>query len=764
MKPHFALKLLGCCLLLSAPGLPVWAQSSAFTYQGRLDLNGAPANGSYDLTFALFTVPSGSVPVPQPFTNSATAITNGLFTVTINSLPDGVFNGTPFWLEISARTNGAGSFTTLAPRQPVTPTPYAIFAQGVDALGISGTLPPSSLSGTYFGAVVMNNPANRFGGDGSDLTALNASQLTSGTVPDARLSPNVALRGGGNGFTGNQTIAGNVGIGTTTPATALEIRGVTPDGPSLRLTGIGGFGSKVGIDLATYDPVLAGNTNVAARIEANDWNWSAGIDFQTKVPGEQYSALVSRLFIQNDGKVGIGKTDPATALDVSGTITATGFSGPVAASQITGTLAGANLGEGTITGSKLAPGAAAANLGAAGQSGVASGGLVLSATENAALVNAGYVRVGGAMSTADTWQQHVNGTPPSARHLHTAVWTGSEMIVWGGEQDATPGVLIALNDGGRYNPVTGTWTPMSTTGAPSGRKSHTAVWTGTAMIVWGGRGQGGVVNTGGSYNPATDSWMQMTTEGAPTARRSHTAVWTGNEVIVWGGLAAGLSDDGGRYNPVANTWTLIPSTLANTPGARSGHTAVWTGSEMMVWGGFDGANYFADGRRYNPAGNSWTVASTTGAPVERIGHTAVWTGSEMIVWGGWSVSASHIFKTGGRYNPASDNWTPTSSGGAPGARSDHTAVWTGSEMIVWGGWDASGVGWDDGGRFSPVSNSWTPVGTIGEPAERSGYTAVWASTLMIIWGGRGPGGNSSGYLNDTFSYAPGHPLYLYQRP
>ena len=119
------------CLLTALLALAkgIHAQGTAFTYQGRLNLNGTPANGSYDLTFSLFAVPSGSNPVPTPFTNSATAISNGLFTVVITSFIDGAFNGTPYWLEIGARTNGAGSFTTLAPRQQVTPTPYAIFAE-----------------------------------------------------------------------------------------------------------------------------------------------------------------------------------------------------------------------------------------------------------------------------------------------------------------------------------------------------------------------------------------------------------------------------------------------------------------------------------------------------------------------------------------------------------------------------------------------------------------------------------------------------------
>jgi hypothetical protein len=137
---------------------------------------------------------------------------------------------------------------------------------------------------------------------------------------------------------------------------------------------------------------------------------------------------------------------------------------------------------------------------------------------------------------------------PSARSGNTAVWTGSEMIIWGGYTD--------LNTGGRYNPSTDTWTITSTTNAPSGRYNHTAVWTGSEMIIWGGADENGLgVNTGGKYNPGTDSWTATSATNAPDARNSHTAVWTGSEMIVWGGLTdlSNLFNTGGRYNPNTDT-------------------------------------------------------------------------------------------------------------------------------------------------------------------------------------------------------------------
>src|SRR5205823_3815267 len=116
--------------------------------------------------------------------------------------------------------------------------------------------------------------------------------------------------------------------------------------------------------------------------------------------------------------------------------------------------------------------------------------------------------------------------------------TGSVMIVWGGEDEN----FNFTNTGGRYNPNTDTWSVTSTANAPTARDSHTAIWTGNEMIVWGGF-NGDPVNTGGKYNPVTDSWLATSTSNAPFARDGHTAVWTGSEMIIWGGL---YSDTGGR--------------------------------------------------------------------------------------------------------------------------------------------------------------------------------------------------------------------------
>ena len=209
-----------------------------------------------------------------------------------------------------------------------------------------------------------------------------------------------------------------------------------------------------------------------------------------------------------------------------------------------------------------------------------------------------------------------------------------------------------------------------------------------------------------------------------------------------------ISDGGGC---VDDTWTR--TSTANTPSGRAGHTAVWTGSEMIVWGGYGGhaVGLLNTGGRYNPSTDSWTATSITNAPTRRDFHTAVWTGNEMIVWGGESDNFIPS-NSGGRYNPGTDTWTATSPNNAPTARSRHTAVWTGSEMIVWGGEGDNFIRLNSGGRYNPSSNSWTATSTSNAAVARQEHTAVWNGSEMIIWGGLGNGPNS---VNTGGRYNPG---------
>ncbi len=340
---------------------------------------------------------------------------------------------------------------------------------------------------------------------------------------------------------------------------------------------------------------------------------------------------------------------------------------------------------------------------------------------------------------SDSWTStSVGSNVPQPRAFHSAIWTGSEMIVWGGYTGSFPSV----GDGGRYNPAANTWTAVSTgLGTPTPRQAHTAIWSGSEMIVWGGTviGPGTTTNIGGRYDPSTDTWHPTSVgSNVPVARDSHTAVWTGSEMIVWGGSSTNSGptlNSGGRYNASTDSW--LPTSLgANVPTPRSGHAAVWTGSKMIVWR--------VSGGLYDPLTDTWT--SVAAAPLSgKSLFSAIWTGSEMIVWGGYT--GSHASNTGGRYDPASNTWVSTSMGSTvPPAVEGLTSVWTGSEMIVWGGYDYS-VYVNSGGRYDPATDTWhrTSV-SAGVPAARENHTAVWTGSEMIVWGGL-PYTNTGGRYN-----------------
>ncbi len=341
-----------------------------------------------------------------------------------------------------------------------------------------------------------------------------------------------------------------------------------------------------------------------------------------------------------------------------------------------------------------------------------------------------YLDTGGRYDPAtDTWTATSTVGAPPGRDGHTAAWTGSVMVVWGGRSDYPD---FYFNTGGRYDPVTDTWTATSTVGAPSARESHTAVWTGSVMVVWGGYGYDGYLKTGGRYDPAADTWTATSTGEGPSARSGHTAIWTGSVMVVWGGSGANVFNTGGRYDPATDTWTT--TSTVDAPTARVSHTAVWTGRVMVVWGGAGAYPYLNTGGRYDPITDTWTATSPVGAPSGRFGHTAVWTGRVMAVWGGGGDYPDYYLNTGGRYDPATDTWTTTSTVEAPSARVSHTAVWTGSAMVVWGG-DAGSYDFNTGGRYDPATDTWAATSTLGAPSPRYGYTAVRTGNAMVVWGG-----------------------------
>lgn len=361
---------------------------------------------------------------------------------------------------------------------------------------------------------------------------------------------------------------------------------------------------------------------------------------------------------------------------------------------------------------------------------------------------------GDSIGACDSWAAITTNTAPSARRYQSTpgIWTGHEMIVWGGIDSGN------INSGGMYDPTTDTWTPTSLQNAPSGRSYHSQVWTGKTMIVFGGTGSCGYsscyLNSGAIFDPSQNTWKTMSTDNAPSGRYGHTAVWTGSKMIVWGGTESGStnSNTGGIYDPETDTWSSMST--VDAPNGRVGHTAVWTGTQMIVWGGLEqyGSNYVNTGGVYDPKADTWRSVSLSNAPSPRNTHIAVWTGTRMLVWGGWDSENLVNLGTGGLYDPIRDRWSEISTVGAPQDRHLHTGVWTGKNLIIWGGrrtvvppGQYSGKSFDinTGGIYDPRTNTWEATSTINVPAARWGHIAVWTGIEMIVFGGNAGGANTN---------------------
>jgi len=353
---------------------------------------------------------------------------------------------------------------------------------------------------------------------------------------------------------------------------------------------------------------------------------------------------------------------------------------------------------------------------------------------------------------ADPWVPVTNDGAPSARGYHVAVFAAGKMVVWGGSTNTNSS--NNLEDGGLYDPVANSWTTMTSVGAPAARQQATAVWTGTEVIVWGGRDGNTYLDDGAIFDPATNTWRAMTTDGAPGGRYLHTAVWSGSQMVIFGGQdASGQLGDGARYDPATDTWS--PTQSVPPPGeSRRSHTAVWDdgANEMIIYGGFgsyslNNAAYFPNGvvpggRTYSPALNTWDAVTTTGQAPARDRHTAVFFDGRMLVFGGFDGTGDSA--TG--YKLEGGVWSAFT-GDAPRARREHTAVVleTPRKMVVFGGRnsDSGTVELAEGGIYDIDTNAWeksVPTAIGG----RFGHTAVSTGDAMIVWGGFGSGTYGTG--------------------
>jgi hypothetical protein len=343
------------------------------------------------------------------------------------------------------------------------------------------------------------------------------------------------------------------------------------------------------------------------------------------------------------------------------------------------------------------------------------------------------VETGRPAEQAGSWRRIAPPPIPPAGGL-AAAWTGRQLVVWGG--GALPGAGEGGNwdpspAGAAYDPAADRWQVLPP--APvTARIGATAVWSGREVLFWGGAaGHDAFFNDGAAYDPATRRWRPL--PPAPVGARSdHEAVWTGREMVVWGGIDRCCPVDSelhhpaaAAYDPATNQWRRI----ADVPGPWSGDdgsaVTLVDGDRPLIWrrghlGAADAALGLwgeVAGVQPPPVASDPALPSTTGDPVALAvvaeGEVFTWTGKagelHGLAWrrsdatwrrtatldaqSGGSVVAGgpgRIYAAGGQsarilqYSIGENRWTELPLPPVP-TRSSAVLVWTGSELLFWGG-------------------------------------------------------------------------------
>ena len=341
------------------------------------------------------------------------------------------------------------------------------------------------------------------------------------------------------------------------------------------------------------------------------------------------------------------------------------------------------------------------------------------------------------VAASDLRQGHWSTLPLSpirGRSRQSVVWTGHQLLVWGGFSYLTK---MMFADGAAYDPVTNHWHKIHD-GPLSPRVGQVAIWTGREMVVWGGFSAADTVvrrslGDGAAYNPTTDSWRKL--PSSPLASRGGAfGVWTGTETIVIGGVSGSGKTfvDGAAFDPQTQHWRVIPP-----PSPVGGHpitweTAVSVDGQLLAWsrwstvsqpgtrGGVDLFAYSSDTAAWRP------IPPSPAAPA--VVRQAVVANSVVIVRGlpfACSGLCPFVPEVMASYDPATMVWSRLPPIPWDGAS---LTLWTGAALFAF---DDSFVGREaspgDAIAYDPTNHEWLRL-----PAT----PLVCSITDASVWTGR----------------------------
>jgi hypothetical protein len=369
--------------------------------------------------------------------------------------------------------------------------------------------------------------------------------------------------------------------------------------------------------------------------------------------------------------------------------------------------------------------------------------------------------------------------PISGRTGQATVWTGQQMLIWGGGSGKQGADLNS--DGAAYDPAANSWS-MLPAGPLSARSGMAEVWTGHDMFVWGGYdhntpGSFHAAADGALYSPATHLWRQL--PPSPLSPRVQaTALWTGSEVIVIGGEPAVTTaqhttyTDAAAYNPTTNTWRRLPTPPTTHHFPVASVSAMAAGRSIYAWltwvhithqsdaggGGRSGsAHAGVDLDRYDTSTGRWIQVHAKGDLPTGV-NSPVWTGSEILMPSAQLCPPSFLcpvaFGTRGwRFNPGRNTWTAIAAG--PGDALHSQAAWTGRALLVFNN-DSSASGdhptpVDPGDIevWAPNTNQWTALPRAPYSGDPTTTSAVWTGDRLLMWGEMTPDGAATQPLLNT---------------
>lgn len=329
-----------------------------------------------------------------------------------------------------------------------------------------------------------------------------------------------------------------------------------------------------------------------------------------------------------------------------------------------------------------------------------------------------------------TWRP-IEPAPISSRVGHSATWDGREMLVWGGLD--FPASAPGAPSGAAYEPVQDAWRVLPE--PPIQRRTgHIAAFTGDELLIWGGISMQGLpLADGAAYSPATDSWRLMAP--APAALgggASYVAAWAEDRWLV---VDAGSADDPGEptgraasYDPASDTWERIADGPSHDGWAAM---AVWA-DELLVVIRLTNEGP-SRGAQYDPRANEWApLPLNHGLTIQSLPF-ATWTGDDVLVVRA-SIQTSHGVLQGPRawrYVPTDTRWIPAAA--PPEDLPYGPPVASGTVITYYA--PAGGRSW----QYDVQQDRWSALPTVPDRV-REGWTTVWTGTDVLVWGGSNPDG------------------------